>query len=148
VAKARKKKRQPSYKQQLDRAVRKALSKYHHLFRLPDWPIYYRSVTCLTRSWDGAECIAGINIDYDNNEVCIDYRDTMKLEHVDLTIGHELAHWLVYDLQLFLESSLGKRQMTHAKVLLESLVEAVALALVNPSRKQRLSPRLHEKKDD
>lgn len=147
MSKARKKKRQPSYKQLLERAVKKALNRYHALYRLPNWPIFYQCVDSLTRSWDGAECVAGIDVDHDNNEVRIDYRETMKLEVVDLTIAHELAHWLVYDLELFLESQLSKRQHRYAKTLLESLVEAIALAVVNPTGKQRLGPRLHKGDD-
>jgi len=96
---SRKKKRQPSHKQQLERAVRKAFTRYHRLFRLPEWPIYYKC-------------------------------------DVDLVICHEFVHWRVYDLELFLESTLTKRPLRHAKELLESLVEAIALAVVNPSRKK------------
>lgn len=143
----RKGERLVSHKTILERAVKKALAKYHTLYRLPNWPIFYRSVEALTREWDGAECIAGIDIDYSGNEVCLDYRDNMKLESVDLVIAHELAHWLVYDLDLFLESALGRRQRRHAKELLESIVESIALAVVNPTGRQRLNPRLEEKKD-
>lgn len=131
-----KKKLQPSYKQRLERKVKKAFTRYHRLFRLPDWPVYYKSATSLTRGWDNSQCIAGIDIDYNLNEVRIDYREDLKLADVDLVIAHEFAHWLVYDLELFLQSSLGKRQFRHTKVLLETLVEAIGLAVVNPPRPQ------------
>lgn len=135
MPKARKK-RQPSQKQLVERAVKRALTRYHKLFRLPNWPVYYLCTKSLTRAWDGGECIAAISVDHDLNEVRLDYRDDLKLKDVDLVIAHEFVHWLVADLELFLQSSLGKRQYKHSKVLLESLVEAIALAVVNPPRKK------------
>lgn len=136
MATKRKKKRQPSHKALLARAVRRALTKYHNLYRLPNWPVYYRAVQSIKRAWDGADCAAGMDIEHHSCEVCLDYREDLKLEEVDLIIAHEFAHWLTNDLDIFLKSMLSKRQYLHAKELLETVVEAIAIAVTKPERSQ------------
>lgn len=130
----KKRKRQPSHKVLLSRAVKKAIQKYHKLFRLPGWPVYYREVDQIKAEWRDQDCVAGITIDSDNNEVLLHYLQTLKLEAVDQVVGHEFAHWLLDPLECYLQYALPPKSYTYTKVLLESVVEAIALAITQPDR--------------
>jgi hypothetical protein len=113
--------------------IRAAVKKYKELLGLPNWPVYMYWAYDLKDTDEGPELAAFIDVLATDNEVHLFVNTRIVPEHIDRVVAHEMVHWLMEELRVF--STESGANAKYFKYLLEKVVEAVAISISQPSRK-------------
>lgn len=137
------------YSRDLEKAIKRAVAKWGNIYRLPLWPVFLEESREPIKSGirSNPQSVAQVRLLDEHNQVHIIYSHKLKPEAIDRIIAHEMAHWVLKSLWLFLYDVLNSRDWRVARRLMESALENFVIALLQPSKAVLFDPLLEEEED-
>lgn len=131
---------------QLERMVKKYLRVWRVAFRLPTWPVFFQPFDEVKDRW-GNSAVMGIRVDTSNAEVTVAYRHDLVLDEdtISRLVCHEMLHWVLGTLDDYVEEHLSKRSYRIHTGYIETAIETIALAFVEPDRDLPMADRWYRK---